>query len=110
MNELEPTRARRRRIGWTVTLEAAGPHPGKIDDDLEALHHLLVHFDATVSGRSGSYRATLSLDEPGLDAASALSLACEIFHDHAVDAGLPDWPVVRAEVMMFSERDFDVRT
>ncbi len=90
-----------------VTLEAAGPDPDGIDDELEALHDLLTRYGGAVSGRGGRYGATFSVEEPGLDAPSALALGYEIFRDHALDVGLPDWPIVRAEVMTFAEHDAD---
>jgi hypothetical protein len=98
--------------GWTVCIEAAGDEPSQaadFADRVAVLATALDRYSAVVSMRAdrAGYGATLSLDGP-LDASGALDAGVRIFIEQALAAQLPDWPVVRVEVLSFSEQDTEI--
>ena len=96
-------------IEWEVHLEAAGD--GSVDEErlVDLLEHLS-DFGASVTGSpeepidgKGRYGATFAVaaDSP----VQAVVTSCETFMSAAKKAGLPDWPIVRVEVM--TEEEFE---
>jgi hypothetical protein len=89
-----------------VTLDTAG-NAGSVD--LEArtlvLGDLLQPYGGAVSldHDQSRYRATFSIGEPDLDAASALTVGYHLFRDLAASAGMPTWPIVHAEITQVAD-------
>jgi predicted DNA-binding transcriptional regulator AlpA len=98
--------------GWTILIEVAGDEPSAAVDfeaRVASLATALDRYSAVVSiraDRSGC-RATLSLDGP-IDASGAVDAGVRIFTEKARAVELPDWPVVRVEVLTFSAHDAEV--
>jgi hypothetical protein len=108
--DIKHKRDERRRQGWTVTLDAAGEPDLDLKDCIVELTELLAPYGGAVSGRTDNsrYGATFSVDKPELDAASAVSFGCELFCELAVEAGLPAFRIVRAEVTTYAEHDAEL--
>ncbi len=94
-------------MGWTVSFEAKGEAPTRLDDALEEFLDLLVDRGGAVSSSilGDRYGATFSIDEPLENAAVAVAVGYDVFIMLAAKAGLPTWPVVRADALTFEEQD-----
>lgn len=98
-------------MGWTVSFEAHGEPAASLEDALEELMDLLVDRGGAVSSSTVAdrYGATFSVAED-INAAGALAHGYEVFTNLAEKAGLPAWPVVRAEALTFDELDREIKT
>jgi hypothetical protein len=99
-------------MGWAVSFEAAG-EPGAVSDDaLEEFVELLVERGGSVSSTvvGDRYGALFSIEEPIDSAVDALGFGHDVFTTLAGKAGLPVWPVVRADVMTYEEQDRELAT
>jgi hypothetical protein len=115
--------------GWTVTIEAAGTDPAGTDpadlttfpDAIDALVDGLHDHGGAVSSSTDStrYGATFTWNAPAIRQAALLGhmndAADETAHDAlhyfraaAERAGLPAWPIVRLEVVTWSEMDAEL--
>ena len=64
----------------------------------------------TGSTRGDRYGATFSLEEDFETAAGAVGFGHDVFVELAGKAGLPAWPVVRAEALTFEEQDRELES
>jgi hypothetical protein len=94
-------------MGWVVSFEAAGEPGAVLDDALEELVDLLADRGGAVSASQARdrYGALFSVDEPLDSVVDALALGHEVFTALAEKAGLPAWPVARADAMTYEEQD-----
>jgi hypothetical protein len=96
---------------WSVNIEARTDGPAQIADDaVDKFIALTEPYSGTVSmgGDPARWSATISLEAGG--AAEAVAEATRVVTLLAADAGLPGWPVVRAEAMredLFEEDLFE---
>lgn len=92
---------------WTVHIEAAGE--GAVAPDLlDDLVDVLAHRNAAVNSARGRYGA--QFDVTGAEAATAVMAAFEIWVEAVGQARLPEWPVVRMEVMTVAEQEAELGT
>ena len=94
-------------MGWAVSFEAAGERGAVLDDALEEFVDLLADRGGAVSGSQvgDRYGALFSVDEPVDSVVDTLALGHDVFRTLAEKAGLPPWPVVRADAMTYEEQD-----
>jgi hypothetical protein len=91
---------------WSVTIEAQTDGHAPMDDEaLEKFLDLIEPYDGSVGVGTElpTWDATISLEADS--AADGLTEAVRILTVLAADAGLPVWPVVRAEVIRADVRD-----
>lgn len=89
---------------YSVHVATRNPAGGRTQADLpglDDLHDLLAEHSASVAGGQAGYSATVSIDTH--DGHEASSLGYQLVHEAAQKAGLPDWPVVRLEVLDHDE-------
>ncbi len=93
---------------WSVSLVAAGTGPaiGEIDERLVDLAEALEEHAGVVSSQPLRYGARLSLQAP--NAGKAIETATRRFLEAGRRAGLPPWPVVRAEALTETELDVEL--
>lgn len=96
--------------GWTIDIDAAGD-PADADDQYDAR---LTAFEAALEpyggGVTGSdahdrFGARFSYDTDSVNPVEVLERGLEIFHDAAIDAGLPPWQIVACEILTYAEDD-----
>ena len=99
-------------MGWAVSFEAVGEPGAVLDDALDEFVDLLVDRGGVVSASQvgDRYGALFSVEEPLGSVVEALALGHEVFRALAEKAGLPAWPVVRADAMTYEEQDRDLAT
>ncbi|MEX1009678.1 MAG: hypothetical protein WD271_17810 [Acidimicrobiia bacterium] len=95
-----------------MSFEVHGEAPARLDDALEEFVDLLVDRGGAVSCSTAGdrYGATFSLEEGVENATAAVALGHDVFTALAEKAGLPRWPVVRAEALRFDELDREIET
>ena len=98
-------------MDWTVNVEAAAPAgaAGLAAPDEAALDRLLdalADRAGVVAGGPGRYGARF--DVAAATARRATAEALRVFASVAALAGLPDWPVVRQDVMTVAEQDAEL--
>ncbi|MCA1823228.1 MAG: hypothetical protein ABR520_02835 [Mycobacteriales bacterium] len=81
---------------WVVALEAVGSREVDVAAMAELTELMAMVGDVTTFA-DGRY--VVHLVVPGAQPADALHAAMWVWRTTATDAGLPDWPVVRAEVV-----------
>jgi len=83
---------------WFVTVTVAGDvvDGQRIKDGLERLAH---EHPFLLSGRYAADRAEVRYWEEAPDARTVMELALDLWTEHRVSAGLPDWSVVGVEVI-----------
>ena len=97
----------RMRTWWSVDLVAGGAEPlADADDALVDLAEALEEHSAAVSSGPDRYGARLSVQASS--AAKAIEAATRLFLGAARAAGLPAWPVVRAEAMTEAELEAEL--
>jgi hypothetical protein len=95
--------------GWVITVEAAGDAGEITEDQVAALMDQLPDRAAAVSGEPRRYTATFNLHPNEGDRVEDVTrVGARAFQAAAHRAGLPDWPIVRLEVMTFAEQDADL--
>jgi hypothetical protein len=85
---------------WSVTVEARTEGAGQIEDDaVEKFLDLSEPYSGSIStgGDPPRWTATVGLEAEGV--ADAVAEAIRLLTLLAADAGLPVWPVVRAEAV-----------
>jgi hypothetical protein len=97
--------------GWTIDIDAVGVS-GELDDAdfderLAAFEQALDPYSGAVAASDARdrYGARFSLDTESINPVEVLELGLEVFHDAAIDTGLPAWQVVRCEVLTYEEDD-----
>ncbi len=91
---------------WSVTVEAQPDGQARMDDEaIDKFLDLIEPYDGSVGvgAERPLWDATISLEADS--AADAVAEAVRILTVLAADAGLPVWPVVRAEVVRADVRD-----
>jgi len=96
--------------GWTIDIDAAGDPadaPDEFDAQLAAFELALEPHGGAISSseRRDHFGARFSLDSESVNPVEILEDGLFIFHDAAVDAGLPSWQVVRCEILTYAEDD-----
>ena len=96
--------------GWTIDIDAAGDAAladDHFDDRLVEFEQALEPYDGAVAGSEAHDRfgARFSFDTESVNPMQVLEDGLEIFHDAAVEAGLPAWQVVRCEILTYAEDD-----
>ena len=90
---------------WSVSVRADGDRPVELDE-VVALADAVAELDGIASGVGAmAYGAQIVVEAP--DADRAVELAVPAFESAAARAGLPAWPVTRAEVVGEDEYEFD---
>jgi phytoene/squalene synthetase len=85
---------------WSVTVEALTEGTGLIDDDaVEKFLDLAEPYSGSVSSGTEPSRWTATVSLEAESAANAVTEAVRLLTLLAADAGLPVWPVVRAEAV-----------
>ena len=96
--------------GWTIDIDAAGD--AELADDLD--DDRLVEFEQALEPHGGAvagseahdrFGARFSFDTESVNPVQVLEDGLEIFHDAAIEAGLPAWQVVRCEILTYAEDD-----
>jgi hypothetical protein len=97
-------------MGWTVSFEAHGEPGAILEGALDEFLDLLVDRGGAVNASTvgDRYGATFNVADEVESAAAAVLLGQDIFIRLAEKAGLPSWPVVRAEALTFDELDREV--
>jgi hypothetical protein len=96
--------------GWTIDIDTAGD-PADGDDQwnerLTAFEQALEPFGGAVTDndRHDRFGARFSYDTESVNPVEILEAGLEIFHDAAIDAGLPPWQVVACEILTYAEDD-----
>ncbi|HEY2640893.1 MAG TPA: hypothetical protein VGI66_13550 [Streptosporangiaceae bacterium] len=85
---------------WSVTVEARADETGHIDDDaVDKFLDLMQPYSGSLSAGGEPPRWSTTLSFEAETAADAVAEAARIVTLLAPDAGLPLWPVVRAEAI-----------
>jgi hypothetical protein len=97
-------------MDWTVKIEAAGDHAAeRVDlDRIDALRAALVDHNAAASSANRRYGIQLDID--ATTAERAAKAAIKAFRVAAERSGLPDWPVVRVDVMTVEDQEAALAT
>jgi len=92
-------------MDWTVKIEAAGDLAAEqVDlDRIDALRAALVDHSAAASTANRRYGIQLDID--ATTAERAAEAALKAFRLAAERSGLPDWPVVRVDVMTVEDQE-----
>lgn len=101
------------RPGWTIHVEIAGdPNAAdhRFEDQLCDLVDALADHGGAVSGSTNHdrYGATFSIDTDSPCVTEIIDQALLVFHEAAIKADLPPWPVVRCDVMTYAEHDAEL--
>jgi hypothetical protein len=96
--------------GWTIDIDAAGDAAladEHYEDRLVQLELALEPYGGAVAGSEAHDRfgARFSYDTDSVNPIQVLEEALDVFHDAAVEAGLPPWQVVRCEILTYEEDD-----
>jgi len=96
--------------GWTIDIDAAGDAAladEHYDDRLIEFERALEPYGGAVAGSDARDRfgARFSFDTESVNPVQVLEDGLEIFHDAAIEAGLPPWQVVRCEILTYAEDD-----
>jgi hypothetical protein len=96
--------------GWTIDIDAVGDASDAGDDFLERLDVFareLEPYSGAVAGddAGGRYGARFSIDTESVNPVEIIEQGLEIFHDAAVNAGMPPWQVVHCEILTYAEDD-----
>jgi hypothetical protein len=94
--------------GWTIDIDASGDPADAgsgFDERLEAFERALEPYSGAVAGDSdaGRFGARFSLDTASVNPVEVLEEGLFVFHDAAVEAGMPVWQVVRCELLTYEE-------
>ena len=90
---------------WSVSIRADGDRPVELDE-VVALADAVAELGGIASGVGAmAYGAQIVIEAP--DADDAVEQAVPLFRSAAARAGLPSWPVTRAEVIGEDEDEFD---
>jgi hypothetical protein len=99
--------------GWTATIVCAGDPVGagdefeaQLEDFIEALDHCGGSVSATTDRTY--FGATFSIYTDKTMVAEVVDQALLVFHEAMVKSDLPQWPVVRCDVMTFAEYDAEL--
>jgi hypothetical protein len=96
--------------GWTIDIDAAGD-PAEadehFDDRMTEFEHALEPWGGAVaaSPQRDHFGARFSYDTDAINPIQVLEEGLEIFHDAAIEAGLPAWQVVQCEILTYAEDD-----
>ena len=95
-------------LGWTIDIDAVGdPATAQdgFDDQVSAFEQALEPYSGAVaaSDERDRYGARFSLDTTSISPVEVLEEGLLVFHDAAIDAGLPAWQVVRCEILTYDE-------
>ena len=96
--------------GWTIDIDTAGDAAladDHFDDRLTEFEQALEPHGGFVAGSDAHDRfgARFSFDTDSVNPVQVLEDGLEIFHDAAIEAGLPAWQVVRCEILTYAEDD-----
>jgi hypothetical protein len=94
--------------GWTIDIDAAGDPTtadDHFDDRIAAFEQALEPYSGAVAAgdRRDRYGARFSFDTAVINPVEILEQGLEVFHDAAIEAGLPAWQVVRCELLTYDE-------
>ncbi len=94
--------------GWTIDIDAVGDPASAdehFDDRLTEFEQALDPYAGAVAGSDARdrYGARFSLDTESINPIEVLEQGLLIFHDAAIEAGLPAWQVVRCEILTSDE-------
>lgn len=94
--------------GWTIDIDAVGDPAttdAGFDDQLAAFERALEPYSGAVaaSDERDRYGARFSLDTTSINPIEVLEEGLLVFHDAAIDAGLPAWQVVSCEILTYDE-------
>jgi hypothetical protein len=85
---------------WSVNVEARTDGSGRVDEAAaEKLADLLQPYDGSVAGGTEPPRWGVAMSIEAASAAEAVAEATRLVISLAAEAGLPGWPVVRAEAV-----------
>jgi hypothetical protein len=93
---------------WSVTVESRADGAGHIDDGATArLLDLTAPYGGRVSASGEPARWTATIDLEAASAADAVAEGVRLLSALGIDAGMPGWPVVRAEAVRDDVDDDD---
>jgi len=81
---------------WSVSITAEGDRPMKLDEIVELADAVAIHNGVATGVGAMSYGAQLEVEASNPD--HAVELAIPLFEAAVAKAGIPAWPVARAEV------------
>jgi hypothetical protein len=95
-------------LGWTIDIDAVGDPADagdNFDELLDAFETALDPYSGAVAGSDAHdrYGARFSLDTTDVDPVEILEQGLHVFHDAAIEAGLPAWQVVHCEILTYEE-------
>jgi hypothetical protein len=96
--------------GWTIDIDAAGDAADAdehFDDRMHEFERALEPWGGAVAASDAHdhFGARFSYDTDAINPVQVLEEGLDIFHDAAVEAGLPAWQVVRCEILTYAEDD-----
>lgn len=89
---------------WSVSIQAEGDRPVELDEVVALADAVAAHSGIASGVGALAYGAQLVVEAESSEA--AVNAAVQMFTAAAMTAGLPDWPVTRAEVVGEHE-DYD---
>src|SRR6184192_2828431 len=97
-------------VGWAIDIDAAGDAAladEQYDQKLIEFERALKPYGGAVAGSDARDRfgARFSFDTDTVNPVQVLEDSLEIFHDAAIEAGLPAWQIVRCEILTYTEDD-----
>ncbi len=82
---------------WSVSIKAEGDRPMELDEIVELADAVAVHGGVASGVGAMSYGAQIIVEAETSD--EAVELAVPLFNDAVAVAGLPGWPLTKAEVI-----------
>lgn len=88
---------------WSVSVMAEGDREITLPEVVELADHVAAHGGIASGMGTASYGAQLMVEAEDRD--TAISTGRELFRAAAERAGLPEWPITRAEALSEQEDD-----
>ena len=81
---------------WSVSITAEGDRPMELEEIVELADAVAIHNGVATGVGAVSYGAQIEVEANNAD--EAVALAMPLFEAAVATAGLPEWPVAKAEV------------
>lgn len=90
---------------FSVSVVAEGDRPITLEEVVELADAVAIHSGIASGAGSNSYGAQLVVEAPNSD--EAVDIAMSLFSAAAITAGMPTWPITRAETLTEDEDIYD---
>ena len=81
---------------WSVSITAEGDRRMELEEIVELADAVAIHNGVATGIGAMSYGAQLEVEAPNAD--QAVEIAIPLFEQAVAKAGLPEWPMAKAEV------------